>query len=383
MRKSSKKVSPRSMLKDGCIRLGEEVAANFRAWFERNFVNPRAGRIGHLSYSRAGAFDDRPGDGLWYSFSHERAMVDYISPLDASEMGYITSHPLIAFQLIAGITDIRGVRCVIRGLTMRTNSLQQKAYRSRYYARDNARRRMLAAERRKIKRRTTTNPCPTAETFREAFSRVGESVEAKLLFGGMVHDLACYVDSCLRIDADGNIVGRNGGIKEWIAGNVPELYPRYKTIMRYKALAMRLRQAMDVTDPVPTSSLLKGLHDGLGDEMPKNTVTRDGSTVKVDEGKAGAPENYKNYYAYDSHYISHGSGSSRIGKTLQGGNTVRNGDSLRKGITLRTGDSLRTGGTLRDGGVNWRYEQVARLLKGCSNTFKDVFDRIDAALDGL
>ena len=77
---------------------------------------------------------------------------------------------------------------------MRTNSLQQKAYRSRYYERDNARRRMLAAERRKIRRRTTTNPCPSPDEFRAAFADVARSVEAKILFGGMVHDLACHVD---------------------------------------------------------------------------------------------------------------------------------------------------------------------------------------------
>jgi hypothetical protein len=61
-------------------------------------------------------------------------------------MGYITDHPLIAFQLAAGITDARGVRCMIRGLTLRTNSLQRKAYRSRYYGRENARRRRIDAE---------------------------------------------------------------------------------------------------------------------------------------------------------------------------------------------------------------------------------------------
>ena len=170
---------------DGGLRVCKEVEANFRAWFERNFINPRAGRIGHISYSRAGAMDDRPGDGMWYAEALDRAWEDYNTPLTASEMGYITDHPLIAFQLAAGITDLRGVRCMIRGLTQRTNRLQQRAYRSRYYERDNARRRLLAAERRKIKKRSTTNPCPTPDGFRKAFASVKESVEAKLLFGGM------------------------------------------------------------------------------------------------------------------------------------------------------------------------------------------------------
>ena len=45
--------------------VGAEVEANFRAWLTRNFVNPRAGRIGGMSYDRAGALDDRVGDGEW------------------------------------------------------------------------------------------------------------------------------------------------------------------------------------------------------------------------------------------------------------------------------------------------------------------------------
>jgi hypothetical protein len=326
----------RVKLAEGGVRLGKEVAANFRAWFERNFVNRRAGRIGHASYSRAGMFDDRPGDGMWYAEALDRAWTDYRSPLTAAEMGYITDHPLIAFQLAAGITDARGVRCMIRGLTLRTNSLQRKAYRSRYYGQENARRRMLAAERRKITRRTTVNPCPTPEAFRKAFARVGESVEAKILFGGMVHDLACYVDSCLRYDAAGNIVGRNGGIKAWLSDNVPELHPRYKTIMRYKALAMRLRQAMGVKDPEPTSALLEGTTDDTSAD--------------------------KNYSAQKSH---HGRGERRIGV----------GDRLG-GVGVISMENMRRR-------MRRRKERLRSLLDGCGNTFKDVLARLDSELDRM
>ena len=58
-------------------------------------------------------------------------------------------------------------------------------------------------------------------------------------------NLECYVDNCLRFDVAGNVVGRNGGIRGWIAENVPELLPKYKTLMRYKALAVRIRQATE------------------------------------------------------------------------------------------------------------------------------------------
>ena len=304
--------------------IGDEAAANFRAWRERNFSNPRAGRIGGFSYSRAGALDDRPGDGAWYADAHARAWADYNDPPDAAELAYIVSHPLVAFQLCVGITDLRGLRCLRRGLTLRTNRLQQKAYRSRYYARDNARRRLLAAERRRIGRRTTTNPCPTPDEFRAAFARVGESVEAKLLFGGMVHDLACYVDSCLRYDGSGNIVGRNGGIKGWLADNVPELYPRYKTIMRYKALAMRLRQAAGLKDPEPTSALLEG--GAMAEEKM--------------HGRKGDADD-KIYYAQKSYTLTY--------------RKMARSEMARRKLTRQ-------------------------LLDECRNTFKDVFDRVDAAL---
>ena len=80
----------------------------------------------------------------------------------------------------------------------------------------------------------------------------------------MLHDLECYVDNCLRFDESGDVVGRNGGIRGWLKENLPELSPKYKTLMRYKAMAIRLRQATDTKDPTPTSSLL--------DETPRHAV---------------------------------------------------------------------------------------------------------------
>jgi hypothetical protein len=89
----------------------------------------------------------------------------------------------------------------------------------------------------------------------------------------MMHDLECCVDNCLRFDETGNVIGRNGGIRGWIAENVPELLPKYKTLMRYKALAVRIRQATETKDPKPTSKLLvKPLHSAvvtiLAEEAP-------------------------------------------------------------------------------------------------------------------
>jgi hypothetical protein len=107
------------------------------------------------------------------------------------------------------------------------------------------RRRSLALERRKIRRRRTTAPMPTPEVLLKAWDGRKSSRKAMILLGGIMHDLECYVDNCLRFDESGNVVGRNGGIRGWLKENVPELFPKYKTLMRYKALAVRLRQATD------------------------------------------------------------------------------------------------------------------------------------------
>ena len=130
-----------------------------------------------------------------------------------------------------------------------------------YYAQEVERRRSLAIERRKIRRRRTTAPMPTPESLLKAWNERKSSREAMIILGGMMHDLECYVDNCLRFDESGNVIGRNGGIRGWIAENVPELLPKYKTLMRYKALAVRIRQATETKDPKPTSKLLeKPLH---------------------------------------------------------------------------------------------------------------------------
>ena len=125
-----------------------------------------------------------------------------------------------------------------------------------YYARETERRRQLAAERRKVKRRRTTAPMPTPEDLRAAWAHRKDSGEAMVRLGGLLHDLDCYVDNCLRFDADGRVVGRNGGIRGWLRACVPELEPKYKTLMRYKAMAVRLRQVTGTEDPVPTAALL-------------------------------------------------------------------------------------------------------------------------------
>ena len=133
-----------------------------------------------------------------------------------------------------------------------------------YYARETARRRELSAARRKVTKRTTTAPMPKPEDIIAAWNARKDSREAMIRLGGMLQDLECYVDNSLRFDEFGNVSGRNGGIKEWLQEKLPELHSKYKTLMRYKAMAMRLRQATDTQDPKPTSALL--------DETPRHEV---------------------------------------------------------------------------------------------------------------
>ena len=125
-----------------------------------------------------------------------------------------------------------------------------------YYARETEHRRTLALERQKDPRRSTTAPMPAPDEVLAAWEARKESKEAMIRLGGMLHDLACYVDSRLRFDGDGAVVGRNGGIRGWLKANLPGLVPRYKTLMRYKAMAVKLRQATGTRDPTPTERLL-------------------------------------------------------------------------------------------------------------------------------
>ena len=119
----------------------------------------------------------------------------------------------------------------------------------------------LWCERRKLCARSTLAPRPTATDVRVAWAFARESHEGMLRLGGLLHDLECHLANGLEVIHVGRrpkIVGRAGGVRGWIRQNCPELSGKYKTLMRYKALALRLRQAAEIADPVPTSAALEG-----------------------------------------------------------------------------------------------------------------------------
>ena len=131
----------------------------------------------------------------------------------------------------------------------------QRLRRPTYYETERARRIGMAEERRRIRKRHTTNAMPSIEELVEAFRRAKDSTENMIRFGSLVEDLECYVDNTPYFK-DGQLVGRRGGIRRYLEREIPELYARYKTVMKYKALSKKFRQATGVADPVPAASLL-------------------------------------------------------------------------------------------------------------------------------
>ncbi len=345
----------RRAVADTARAVSEEVRESFRAWVERNFLNARAGRIGNVSYARAGELDDavpesgprgarREARRLWYAEAYDRALVDHTEPLRLDEAAFLFRSPLVALQLALGVTDLRGLRCLRRGLTHGVNRLQARAYRARYYTRDNARRRALTAERRRIARRKTVNPCPTPEALCAAFAARGASPEAKVRLGGLLEDLECYVDNCLRFDPDGEIIGRNGGVKAWLREHAPELFGRYKTLMRYKALARRLRQAAGIADPVPASAVFDG--PPAPPRLPAPFVPSTPLRPPADAPETG-----------DGHGPTGGDVSA--GWTEKGRRDAQDYYAVKSQLML-----------------------ARRIVEGCENTCVALFRAIDAVLDG-
>ena len=351
----------RRAVADTARAVSEEVRESFRAWVERNFFNARAGRIGNVSYARAGELDDavpesgprgarREARRLWYAEAYDRALVDHAEPLRAEEADFLLRNPLVALQLALGVTDLRGLRCLRRGLTQEVNRLQARACRARYYARDNARRRALAAERRRIARRTTVNPCPTPEALCAAFAVRGESPEAKVRLGGLLEDLECYVDNCLRFGPGGEIIGRNGGVKAWLREHAPGLSGHYKTLMHYKALAKRLRQAAGIADPVPASAVFDGppAPPRLPAPFVPSTPLRSPAPAA---GREDAPET--------------GDGHGPTGGDVSAGWTEKEGRDAQDYYAVKS-----------------QLMVARRIVEGCENTCVALFRAINAVLDG-
>ena len=104
----------------------------------------------------------------------------------------------------------------------------------------------------------SAKPAPTGDEVREQFekARGRGRVEEKIKLGSMLLDAEATTDSSLIRDGDGEIVGRNGGLRGWIFDNCPDLLPHYAALTGYRRLAWETRDAADLFDPVPAELLL-------------------------------------------------------------------------------------------------------------------------------
>ena len=104
----------------------------------------------------------------------------------------------------------------------------------------------------------SAKPAPTGDEVREQFekARGRGKVEEKIRLGSMLLDAEATTDSSLIRDEDGEIVGRNGGLRGWIFDNCPDLLPHYAALTGYRRLAWEARDSEDLFDPVPAELLL-------------------------------------------------------------------------------------------------------------------------------
>ena len=154
--------------------------------------------------------------------------------------------------------------------------------RPSYYETERMRRIGLTEDRRRIRRRTTLNPRPAAEQLREAFLHARDSVENMVRLGSLMEDLECYIDNSLVFGEDGKIIARKGGIRRYIQSEIPDLYGSYKTLMRYKALARRFRQAVGISDPVSAASVLPEDGEII---VAKESAAESSKDEKIDKNK--------------------------------------------------------------------------------------------------
>ena len=105
----------------------------------------------------------------------------------------------------------------------------------------------------------SSSPPPTPEALLAQYdkARGRGPVEEKLRLGSMMLDIEAAVDSTLVRDPSGEIVGRNTGIRGWIAENCPQLLSHYASLMGYRRLADEFRKVHGLRDPHPATRFLE------------------------------------------------------------------------------------------------------------------------------
>ena len=116
--------------------------------------------------------------------------------------------------------------------------------------------------------RTSVNPMPDIETIIEAYqaARGRGRVAEKIRCGSLLLDAEAGVDSSLIRTSDGEIAGRNPGLRGWIGERAPWLLKHYVSLMQYRRLAQAFREAHGLQDPHPAALLLD---DGAAKIFPQ------------------------------------------------------------------------------------------------------------------
>ena len=144
--------------------------------------------------------------------------------------------------------------------------------RPSYYETERVKRLAFSEERRKLRKRYTVNDKPSMEAIRDALAHAHESVENMVRLGSLMEDLECYVDNSPYFRPDGSFGGRRGGIRRYLQEEAPDLYARYKTLMKYKALSKKFRQAVGVGDPMPAAHVLPSAEAELAARIEEKTA---------------------------------------------------------------------------------------------------------------
>ena len=86
----------------------------------------------------------------------------------------------------------------------------------------------------------------------------------------------------------------------WLRENIPALALRYTTVMRYKAAAKKLRQVVELPDPIPVAAVLdgagapEGAGAGNGAGAVDGTGAREGTEPKEGTRDYGAEKSQDN-----------------------------------------------------------------------------------------
>jgi len=111
--------------------------------------------------------------------------------------------------------------------------------------------------RRLCERSSSPPPAPEALLAQYDKARGRGPVEEKIRLGSMILDIEAAVDSSLVRDSNGEIVGRNAGVRGWLDEHCPELSRHYASLMGYRRLADEFRKVHGLRDPHPAARFLE------------------------------------------------------------------------------------------------------------------------------